>query len=67
LPLLLPQNKKPFTALALRSAAVPFLPCLLFLAAIANLSLRSAGGDDCLGYTVIAEKRCTALVGNHDA
>ena len=60
LPLLLPQNKKPFTTLALRAAAVPFLPCLLFLAAIANLSLRSAGGDDSLGYTVIAEKRCIA-------
>jgi SAM-dependent methyltransferase len=58
LPLLLPQNKKPFTTLALRSAAAPFLPFLLLLAAIANLSLHGAGGDDCLGYTVIAEKHC---------
>jgi hypothetical protein len=30
------------------------LPLVILLAAIANLSLRSRGGDDCLGYTAIA-------------
>jgi SAM-dependent methyltransferase len=57
LPLLLPQGKRPFTALILRLVAVPFLPCLLLFASVGNLSLRGAGGDDCLGYTVMAEKR----------
>jgi SAM-dependent methyltransferase len=37
-------------------AGVLLLPLLLILAAIGNLSLRGRGGDDCLGYTSIAEK-----------
>jgi hypothetical protein len=34
--------------------AVPVLPLFILLAAIANVSLRREGGDDCLGYTVVA-------------
>jgi hypothetical protein len=30
---------------------------LFLLAIIANISLLGRGGDDCLGYTVLAEKR----------
>jgi hypothetical protein len=30
------------------------LPLFVLLAIVANLSLRSRGGDDCLGYTVLA-------------
>jgi hypothetical protein len=30
------------------------LPAVILLAAIANLSLRSQGGDDCLGYTAVS-------------
>jgi hypothetical protein len=31
-----------------------FLPLFVLLAVIANLSLSGSGGDDCLGYTVLA-------------
>jgi hypothetical protein len=60
LPLMLPQNKGLITATILRAVAIPFLPCLVLFAAIGNLSLRGCGGDDCLGYTVIAEKGAVA-------
>jgi SAM-dependent methyltransferase len=33
-----------------------FLPLIVVVAAIGNLSLRSDWGDDCLGYTVLASK-----------
>jgi hypothetical protein len=56
LPLLIPQGKKALTAVLFRIIAVPFLPWLLLLAGVGNLSLRGKGGDDCLGYTVLAEK-----------
>jgi SAM-dependent methyltransferase len=56
LPFFLPQKKGPFATLVLRLVAIPFVPCMLLLAFIANLSLRGRGGDDCLGYTVVAEK-----------
>jgi len=56
LPLLLPQEKGPFVTLILRFIALLFFPFLVLLAAVGNLSLLGAGGDDCLGYTVIAER-----------
>ncbi len=37
-----------------RAAGVVLTPILLVLAIIANISLRCEGGDDCLGYTVLA-------------
>ena len=55
LPLLLPQGKRPVTAIALRLIGILFLPVFFILATCGNLSLRGSGGDDCLGYTVLAE------------
>ena len=54
--LLLPQTTSPLGRLALRAAGLPFVPLFVLLAVAGNLSLRSAGGDDCLGYTVLARK-----------
>jgi SAM-dependent methyltransferase len=55
LPLLLPQGKRRGTATALRLIGILFMPAFFILAACGNLSLRGRGGDDCLGYTVVAE------------
>ncbi len=54
LPFLMPQGASPVKSLALRVLASPTIPLFVVLAAVANLSLRRAGGDDCLGYTVTA-------------
>jgi len=35
-------------------AILPLVPAFVALAFIANFSLRAPGGDDCLGYTVVA-------------
>jgi SAM-dependent methyltransferase len=56
LPLLLPQGKSPLASLTLRLAGILFLPLFFLLAICGNLSLRGAGGDDCLGYTVVAAR-----------
>ena len=56
LPLLMPQQKAPAKAWALRLLASPTVPLFVALAAVANLSLRGRGGDDCLGYTVTATR-----------
>ena len=37
--------------------ALLLAPLAVALAALANLSLRGAPGDDCLGYTVYALRR----------
>jgi len=37
-----------------RLLGLVFVPALIVLAIVANLSLRAEGGDDCLGYTVVA-------------
>jgi SAM-dependent methyltransferase len=42
--------------LACQSISLPFLPLLVLLSACANVSLLGKGGDDCLGYTTLAEK-----------
>jgi SAM-dependent methyltransferase len=54
LPLLLPQSRGAPERMARRLAGIAASPMLLALAAVANLSLRRAGGDDCLGYTAFA-------------
>jgi SAM-dependent methyltransferase len=52
--LLMPQIASRISSLLLRLAGLIFLPLFVLLAAVANLSLRGRGGDDCLGYTVFA-------------
>jgi SAM-dependent methyltransferase len=56
LPLLLPQQKGLVKRLALRACGVLTLPLVVVLAGIGTLSLKGKGGDDCLGYTVVADK-----------
>jgi SAM-dependent methyltransferase len=56
LPFYFPQGAGPAKAWGLRLVAIPAAPLFVALAAAANLSLRSPGGDDCLGYTVTAER-----------
>jgi hypothetical protein len=57
LPLLLPPPGGRLRRIALQVASIPFLPALLGLAIVANVSLAGDGGDDCLGYTAVARKR----------
>jgi hypothetical protein len=52
--LLMPQTASRFSSLLLRLVGLVFLPLFVLLAVVANLSLRGRGGDDCLGYTVLA-------------
>jgi SAM-dependent methyltransferase len=61
LPLLLPQTNQPLRALFLRLLGLLCLPLFLPLAVVANLSLRGEGGDDCLGYTVLARRPALPL------
>ena len=56
LPFLMPQQVGVAKALGLRLIASPTIPLFVTLAAVANLSLRGKGGDDCLGYTVTADR-----------
>jgi SAM-dependent methyltransferase len=56
LPLLFPQRKGTVMSLMIRVLGSLMLPFVILLAAIANLSLRSQGGDDCLGYTAAAAR-----------
>ena len=57
LPLLMPQQRQGLIAIASRLAGLACLPLLALLAAVGTLSLRGSGGNDCLGYTVVAQKR----------
>lgn len=54
-PLLLPQSSRP-AAQAGRVLGILLIPVMLLAAAVGRLSLLGAGGDDCLGYTVLASK-----------
>jgi len=54
LPLLLPQQGSLWKRFTIRCVGLLALPFVIMLAAIANLSLRSKGGDDCLGYTAVS-------------
>ena len=56
LPFLMPQRASAGKALALRLLACPSIPLFVALTVVGNLSLRSSGGDDCLGYTVTADR-----------
>jgi len=56
LPFLMPQQASAAKALSLRLLASPSIPFFVALAVVGNLSLRGKGGDDCLGYTVTAER-----------
>ncbi len=56
LPLLLPQTSKLIVKWSLRLAGMVFMPLLIILAGMGTLSLNGSGGDDCLGYTVIARR-----------
>jgi len=50
----MPQTETLWISIVLRALGILTLPFLILLALIANLSLFFDGGDDCLGYTVIA-------------
>lgn len=54
LPLLFAPQEGLWRRFANRCGGLLALPVVILLAAVANLSLRSQGGDDCLGYTVVA-------------
>jgi SAM-dependent methyltransferase len=57
LPLLLPQHGNRCLRLGKSLLfAVPLAPIMIALACIAHLSLRGRGGDDCLGYTALAQR-----------
>jgi SAM-dependent methyltransferase len=56
LPLLMPRNEGPLRRLALRSGGLALLPLLAASVLVARLSLLRDGGDDCLGYTVLARR-----------
>ena len=55
--LIMPQGRRTWKTLAGIALGVSLLPFFLFCALLGNLSLSSVGGDDCLGYTVLARKR----------
>jgi hypothetical protein len=50
----MPQTASSISRLLLRLAGLLFLPLFVLLAVVAVLSLHGSGGDDCLGYTVLA-------------
>jgi SAM-dependent methyltransferase len=56
--LAMPQTRTPFLKPALQILSIPFVPGLLLLAILAKLSFVGQGGDDCLGYTAMSEKKC---------
>lgn len=53
---LLPQKGTRAKRIASMFVGILGVPVFVLGAVIANLSLRSTGGDDCLGYTVLAER-----------
>jgi SAM-dependent methyltransferase len=56
LPLLMPRGKGPVRRLALRAGGLALSPLVAASVAVGQLSLLRDGGDDCLGYTVLAER-----------
>ena len=52
--LLLGKQKSMLVTMMLQLAGCFLLPLLILLAAVGQLSLRGRGGNDCLGYTVVA-------------
>ena len=59
--LLMPQTASRISSLLLRLVGIVFLPLFVLLAVLANLSLHGRGGDDCLGYTVLAVRSNRAM------
>ena len=55
-PLLFPELNGKRNHWATRVAAASTLPLFAALAVTAKLSLRAKGGDDCLGYAVLARR-----------
>lgn len=55
-PLLWPAGHRPLAAIGLRLIGLLFVPALVVLAIVANISLLGRGGDDCLGYTAVARR-----------
>jgi SAM-dependent methyltransferase len=60
LPLLFPQAKGPGQTWLRRMIGAPGIPLFVLLAIVANASLRLEGGEDCLGYTVLADRPSSA-------
>jgi SAM-dependent methyltransferase len=56
-PILFPQGVSPLTRVVLLPVGLLLLPVVAVLAGVGQCSLYGAGGDDCLGYTVLA-RRC---------
>jgi SAM-dependent methyltransferase len=56
LPLLLMPGGNMFETILRRLLGLVLSPIVIFLACLANLSLRGQGGDDCLGYTAVARR-----------
>ena len=54
LPLLAARGESPIVTMLRRIVGVALSPVLIALAAVGQWSLRSRGGNDCLGYTVVA-------------
>src|ERR1019366_6849480 len=54
--LCIPDIRKVSLRLITHLLALPLIPVLVLLAAIANISMLGSGGNDCLGYTALAEK-----------
>jgi len=57
LKLVFPETPKRLRRLMLRFLSLPLIPVLIMLAVVANISLWGSGGDDCLGYTALAERK----------
>ena len=56
LPLLFGEMSSAFLLIVCRTAGLLLSPVILVLALVAKLSLLGRGGDDCLGYTVLAQR-----------
>jgi SAM-dependent methyltransferase len=55
--LALPQTQTTFVRMIMQVLFVPFVPAFILLAMLGHGSLLGQGGDDCLGYTVISERK----------
>ena len=60
LPLLFGESSSAFILVPRRAAGLGLCPVILVFALIANVSLYGRGGDDCLGYTVFAQRTADA-------
>jgi SAM-dependent methyltransferase len=65
LPLLAAQRAKAPLSWFIRVVGVALAPVLCILAVLANISLLGRGGNDCLGYTVVAHKANPASFESH--